>query len=528
MHSFPRWKIWLILTVLVVSLMGSLPNIMSTPSWWPSALSHPMSLGLDLKGGVHLVLDVDVNKAVTHSVEEDVDTARQVLRKEKIRYRKLASEGNTLKITIKEASDLAAAETLLKDTFSNYNLSPAAADNTFVLTLKDSVADETRKFAVDQAIEVIRGRIDALGTTEPVIVKQGDHRILVQIPGYEDSARAKQLIGRTAELQFKLVDEKGDLEKAMAGSIPPGDIIMYGPAKRGANGQLNRQPYLLKKHTELSGSEIADARVSIDSRFNEYAVTLKFNSKGSHRFDKLTAAHVGERFAIILEGVVNSAPVIRERISGGSAQITGSFTPAEAHDLAIILRAGALPAPVQVVEERSIGPSLGQDSIDQGMKSIIIGTLFVLVFMGIYYRMFGMVANVALIFNMLLIIGAMSMIGSTLTLPGMAGIVLTIGMAVDANVLIFERIREELNLGKTPLAAIDGGYDKAFSTIIDANITTLIAAIVLFQFGSGPVKGFAVTLSVGILASMFTAITVTRAIIAVSTEKRARIEKLSI
>jgi len=526
MHSFPRWKIWLILSVLVVSMMASLPNVTSVPSWWPASLSNPMSLGLDLKGGIHLVLDVDVDKAVSHSVEEDIDSARQALRKAKIRYRNLATDGNSLVITIKNSSDLGAAESLLAETFDNYTME-STVDNTFRLALKESIAEETRKFAVDQAIEVIRGRIDALGTTEPVIIKQGKHRILVQIPGYEDTAHAKQLIGRTAQLEFKLVDEKGDLDKAMTGSLPPGDIIMYGPEQM-RNGQSYRQPYLLKKRTLLSGTEIADARVSIDSRFNEYAVTLKFNSKGARKFDKLTAAHVGERFAIILEGVVNSAPVIRERIAGGSAQITGSFSPAEAHDLAIILRAGALPAPVKVVEERSIGPSLGQDSIDQGMNSIIVGCILVLIFMAVYYRMFGMVANVALIFNMLLILAAMSIIGGTLTLPGIAGIVLTIGMAVDANVLIFERIREELHLGKTPLAAIDGGYDKAFSTIVDANITTLIAAIVLFQFGSGPVKGFAITLSVGILASMFTAITVTRAIIATSTARRGRIEKLSI
>ncbi|MDX8407049.1 MAG: protein translocase subunit SecD [Mariprofundaceae bacterium] len=526
MHSYPRWKFWLILTVLVISTMASLPNATSVPSWWPGSLSQPMSLGLDLKGGIHLVLDVDVDKAVARSVEEDIDTARQVLRKARIRYRKLAAEGLNLKVTIKKAEDVAAAEKLLREEFANYSLAPLDG-NVITLTLKPDVADETRKFAVDQAIEVIRGRIDALGTTEPVIVKQGKHRILVQIPGYEDTAHAKELIGRTAQLEFKLVDEKGDLQKALSGDIPPGDIIMYGPQKVKGDPK-SAQPYLLKKRTELSGTEIADARVSIDSRFNEYAVTLKFNSKGSRRFDKLTAAHVGERFAIILEGTVNSAPVIRERIAGGSAQITGSFSPAEAHDLAIVLRAGALPAPVKVVEERSIGPSLGQDSIDQGMNSIIIGAILVLIFMGIYYKMFGLVANVALIFNMLLIVAAMSMIGGTLTLPGIAGIVLTIGMAVDANVLIFERIREELYLGKTPLAAIDGGYDKAFSTIVDANITTLIAAIVLFQFGSGPVKGFAVTLSVGILASMFTAITVTRAIVAASTERQGRIEKLSI
>ncbi|MDQ7011940.1 MAG: preprotein translocase subunit SecD, partial [Mariprofundaceae bacterium] len=357
MHSYPRWKIWLILTVLLVSVMGSIPNFTSVPSWWPSGLSKPISLGLDLKGGIHLVLDVDVNKAVAHSVEEDIDTVRQTLRKAKIRYRKLDAEGRQLFITIKRDTDTAAAAKLLADVLPTYALAREDG-NRFVLTLNEDAAREIRKFAVDQAIEVVRNRIDALGTTEPVIVKQGEHRILVQIPGYEDTARAKSLIGRTAQLEFKLVDEKGDLDKALAGQIPPGDIIMYGEVEN-RGGKAFRQPYLLKKRTELSGNEIADARVSIDSRFNEYAVTLKFNSKGARKFDKLTAAHVGERFAIILEGSVKSAPVIRERIAGGTAQITGSFTPEEAHDLAIVLRAGALPAPVKVVEERSIGPSLG-------------------------------------------------------------------------------------------------------------------------------------------------------------------------
>ncbi|MDQ6972657.1 MAG: protein translocase subunit SecD, partial [Mariprofundaceae bacterium] len=498
----------------------------TAPSWWPSGLSKQLNLGLDLKGGIHLVLDVDVDKAVEHTVEEDVDAARQALRGERIRYSKLDAKGQKLTVVIKKVEESATAFALLKSTFPGYSVADQGKGR-FELTITEANAQEVKKFAIDQAIEVVRTRIDALGTTEPVIVKQGDTRILVQIPGYEDSARAKSLIGRTAQLEFKLVDEKGDLDKALQGVIPGGDIIMYGGAEV-RNGKSVRQPYLLKKRTELSGTEVSDARVSIDSRFNEYAVTLKFNSKGARKFDKLTSAHVGERFAIILEGSVMSAPVIRERISGGSAQITGSFSPDEAHDLAIVLRAGALPAPVEVVEERSIGPSLGKDSVDQGLNSIMIGGILVLIFMGVYYRAFGMVANVALLFNMLLIVAAMSMIGSTLTLPGMAGIVLTIGMAVDANVLIFERIREELHLGKTPLAAIDGGYEKAFSTIVDANITTLIAAIVLFKFGSGPVKGFAVTLSVGILASMFTAIMVTRAIVSLSLQRRGRIEKLSI
>jgi len=526
MHAYPRWKLWLILAILIISAMGSLPNITTPPSWWPAGLGKPMNLGLDLKGGVHLVLDVNVEKAVERSVESDVDTARQALRGERIRYRSLEAKGRILSVNIKRIDQSDAAGKLLSDALPGYQLADQG-EGRFLLTITEANATEIKKFAIDQAIEVVRTRIDALGTTEPVIVKQGDTRILVQIPGYEDTARAKSLIGRTAQLEFKLVDEKGDLDKSLRGVIPAGDIIMYG-ANESRKGKSFRQPYLLKKRTELSGTEVSDARVSIDSRFNEYAVTLKFNSKGARKFDHLTAAHVGERFAIILEGAVMSAPVIRERIAGGSAQITGSFSPAEAHDLAIVLRAGALPAPVKVVEERSIGPSLGKDSVEQGLNSIIIGGILVLVFMGVYYRAFGMVANVALLFNMLLIVAAMSMIGSTLTLPGMAGIVLTIGMAVDANVLIFERIREELGLGKTPLAAIDGGYEKAFSTIVDANITTLIAAIVLFQFGSGPVKGFAVTLSVGILASMFTAITVTRAIVSLSLERRGRIEKLSI
>jgi preprotein translocase subunit SecD len=525
MQAYPRWKLWLILIVLVVSAMGTLPNLTTVPSWWPSAVSQPMNLGLDLKGGIHLVLDVDVEKAVERSVEEDADTVRRILRENKILYRQLDAKGTTLTVQLKNDSDSAAAQSLIKAAMSGYSIVSSAGQ--FDLSITDTEAKEIKKFAVDQSIEVIRNRIDALGTTEPVIVKQGERRILVQIPGYEDSARAKGLIGRTAQLEFKLVDEKGDLDKALSGQIPSGDVIVYGKAEN-RNGQMVRQPYLLKKRTELSGSEVSDARVSIDSRYNEYAVTLKFNNKGARKFDKLTAAHVGERFAIILEGVIQSAPVIRERIAGGTAQITGSFTSQDARDLAIVLRAGALPAPVKVVEERSIGPSLGQDSVDQGMNSIIYGCIAVLIFMVIYYRLFGLVANIALVFNMLLIVAAMSMIGATLTLPGMAGIVLTIGMAVDANVLIFERIREEIRLGKTRLAAIDGGYDKALSTIVDANITTLIAAIVLFQFGSGPVKGFAVTLSVGIIASMFTAIMVTRAIVAHTVERGDTKKELSI
>jgi len=527
MHTYPRWKLWLIMIVLLASMMGSSANFFTLPTWWPASFAKPLNLGLDLRGGIHLVLDVEVEKAVTHQVEESIDAVRQTLRANKLRYSKLDVEGGrSVVAVIKVDEEVDAARDVLAAELASYAVT-VEPDNRILLTISDNDADEIKKFAVDQSIEVIRNRIDALGTTEPVIVKQGERRVLVQIPGYEDTARAKKLIGSTAQLEFKLVDEQGDLDKALAGQVPAGDIVVYGAAQV-VNGRSIRQPYLLKKRTELSGTEVADARVGIDQRYNEPIVTLKFNNKGARKFDKLTKDHVGERFAIILEGVVQSAPVIRERIAGGTAQISGSFTTQEARDLAIVLRAGALPAPVNVVEERSVGPSLGQDSVDQGLNSIIIGGILVLVFMAIYYRAFGLFANLALVFNLLLIMAAMSMIGATLTLPGIAGIVLTIGMAVDANVLIFERIREEINLGKTPLAAIDGGYAKALTTIVDANITTLIAAIVLFQFGSGPVKGFAVTLSVGILASMFTAIVVTRAIAAMTIEKKKRVEALSI
>jgi len=519
MHAYARWKFWLILTVLIGSIMGAAPNVMtSLPSWWPASMSQPMNLGLDLKGGIHLVVDVDIEQVVKQQVSDNINVIRRALREENIRYSKLESNATQVTVVIKEVADINQAEKVLKAALNGFTMEAVEAD-TLVFTISENEVKDVKSYAIEQTIEVIRRRVDALGTTEPVIMRQGDRRVLVQIPGYQDSARAKAIIGQTAQLEFKLVDEKGDLDQALQGQIPADDMIAYGSSG---------QPYLLKKRTELSGKDVAKARVSIDPQYNEPAVSLTFNNQGARQFDRLTNENVNKRFAILLEGVVQSAPVIRERISGGTAQISGSFTPTEAHDLAIVLRAGALPAPIKVVEERSIGPSLGQDSIDQGLSSIIYGCVAVLLFMVVYYRFFGLVANIALLFNIVLIAASMSMLGVTLTLPGIAGIVLTIGMAVDANVLIFERIREEINNGKTPFSAIDGGYDKAFSTIMDANITTLIAAIVLFQFGTGPIKGFAVTLSVGILASMFTAIVVTRAIIVLSHKNRKNIKELSI
>jgi len=518
MQRYAPWKYWLIITVLVGALMGAAPNITSVPSWWPASFSQPLNLGLDLKGGIHLVIDVDIEKVVSQQVSDNINTIRRALREEKIRYKKLDSNATQVIVTLKKADDVNQAERLLTEAMVGYDVEQLD-DNTLVFTISESESKEIKSYAIEQTIEVIRRRVDALGTTEPVIMRQGDRRVLVQIPGYEDSARAKSIIGQTAQLDFKLVDEKGDLDAAVAGRIPPGSMIAYF-----ADGR----PILLKKRTELSGKDVTMARITFDSQSNQPAVSLKFNNQGGRKFDRLTKENVKKRFAILLEGVVQSAPVIQERISGGTAQITGSFTTEDAHNLAIVLRAGALPAPIKVVEERSIGPSLGADSIEQGLNSIIYGFIAVLIFMVVYYRLFGLFANIALAFNIVLIAAAMSMIGATLTLPGIAGIVLTIGMAVDANVLIFERIREETHNGKTPFAAIDGGYNKAFSTIMDANITTLIAAIVLFQFGTGPIKGFAVTLSVGILASMFTAIVVTRAMTYLTHKNRKNLKALSI
>jgi preprotein translocase subunit SecD len=385
-----------------------------------------------------------------------------------------------------------------------------------------------KKTTLDQSLETIRNRVDQFGVTEPEIIPQGDDRILIQLPGIKDPKRAIDLIGKTALLEFKLVDEEHSLEDALRGNVPAGSILMKGAREGGEKTSGRRDTmYLLKERTLLTGQSLENAQVKISDRFGEPYVAIKFNPQGAKDFDRITGENVNKRLAIILDGAVYSAPVIKERISGGDAQITGSFTMEDAKDLAIVLRAGSLPAPVKILEQRTVGPSLGQDSIDKGILSTIIGMLLVFVFIVIYYRWSGVVACLALLLNLVLLLGAMALFDATLTLPGIAGIVLTVGMAVDANVLIFERTREELRTGKTPRAAVDAGYTKAFLTIFDSNVTTLIAAVFLFQFGSGPVKGFAVTLTIGLIVSMFTAIFVTRIIFDYFTWTR-KIEKLSI
>jgi preprotein translocase subunit SecD len=397
----------------------------------------------------------------------------------------------------------------------------------FQLSLLPRAKSRIMKMAVDQALETIRNRIDQFGVSEPDIRPQEDNRILVQLPGIKDPKRAVDLIGKTALLEFKLVDEDHSVEEALKGNIPPGDEILYEVTIDPKTGHEKKIPFLLKKRTLITGEYITDARVQFDSQYSEPYVSLSFDARGARLFEQITGQNIKKRLAIVLDKKVNSAPVIQDKISGGKAQITGRFTTDEARDLAIILRAGALPAPVKIIEDRTVGPSLGKDSIEKGFKSMIIGGLVVVIFMVVYYGISGIITDLALLFNIVIIMAGLAFFGATLTLPGIAGIILTIGMSVDANVLIFERIREELRLGKTARASIEGGYGKALVTILDAQVTTLIAALVLFQFGTGPVRGFAVTVSIGIIGSLFTAIFVTRIIFDYLYVQR-RMKKLSI
>ena len=511
-----QWRGLIIIIVIAVALIYLTPSISKTlPSWWPNMLpEEKIHLGLDLKGGMHLVLEVQAQRAVESHLERTIEDIKYGLRKAKIRYQALKRSGSDrIGLTLIRAEDRSAVEEMVEKDFTNFSVESGSfseIDLNLVLILSQKAQQHIRKMAVDQAVETITNRIDQFGVAEPDIRPQGRDRILVQLPGIKDPKRAIDIIGKTALLEFKLVDEDNSLEEALRGNIPPGDEILY--QIKGEAGSKRKIPFLLKKRAVITGEYLTDARVQIDSRYNEPYVSLSFDSRGARLFGQITGANIKKRLAIVLDGVVNSAPVIQDKITGGRAQITGRFTMEESRDLAIVLRAGALPAPVKIIEERTVGPSLGKDSINKGLKSMLIGGIIVILFMIFYYKFAGLLADLALLLNIIFIAAGLAFFGATLTLPGIAGIILIIGMAIDANVLIFERIREELRLGKTPRAAVDSGYSKALVTILDANITTLIAALVLFQFGTGPVKGFAVTLSIGIIASLFTAIFITRVI----------------
>ncbi len=497
---------------LTPSLTADLPEV-----WKKYLPADKIHLGLDLQGGMHLVLEVDTDKALEGTIERLAVDLKESLMNNKVRFIYLegTKKKDAISFEMPDSASRSAFDKVIKDNYPDLEtVSSEARGGKEVVSLKirSKRMEEIKKMVVEQSLETIRNRVDQFGISEPEIIPQGEDRIVVQLPGIKDTMRAKNLIGKTALLEFKLVDEEHSLDEALKGNIPEGDVIAYENRMDRQTGRRSNVPILLKSKTLLTGGYLEKADVKISDRFGEPYVAIKFNSQGAKDFDRITGENVKKRLAIVLDGAVHSAPVIQERISGGEAQITGSFTMDEAKDLAIILRAGALPAPVNILEERTVGPSLGQDSIDKGLWSTIIGGIVVMIFMMFYYRLSGVVANAALIMNIIIILGTLAAFKATLTLPGIAGIVLTIGMAVDANVLIFERIREELRSGKTPRAAIETGYSKAFLTILDTNVTTLIAALFLFGFGTGPVKGFAVTLSIGLAVSMFTAIFVTRII----------------
>jgi preprotein translocase subunit SecD len=505
------WKLVVVFAVIITAIIYILPTLKA--DLWPH---KKINLGLDLQGGMHLVLEVESNKAVESTAERISQEIREQLKQKRLRNVSVDRiDGTRISVHVKKEENIDKFKALLDDDFRDLQKISEKEDNgsyTVVLGLTDNDRDDVEKLAVDQALETIRNRIDQFGVAEPDIRRQGENRILIQLPGIKDTQRAKDLIGKTAQLEFKLVDETGSVDAALKGDIKPGREVLYRVEENPETLRTTKTPFLLKKRTLLTGAYLTDARVQIDSQFNEPYVSINFDKKGARIFEKITGDNVNKRLAIVLDNTVYSAPVIQEKIAGGQARITGSFSTEEARDLAIVLRAGALPAPVIVLEERSVGPSLGADSIRKGLLSMCIGGLLVIVFMLIYYKTAGLIADLALALNIVLIGAGLAGLQATLTLPGIAGIILTIGMAVDANVIIFERIREELTLGRTPRAAVDAGYDRATLTILDANVTTLIAAVVLFQFGTGAVRGFAVTLSLGVIASLFTSLILSRMI----------------
>lgn len=498
----------------------------ATPAWLKDLGGKPMYMGLDLRGGVHFLMQVDMEAVRVQTEERFVSDLRTALREARIRYRAIGrgADGG-IEVTFLNDTMFADGAALIEADYADLQVSEGGDVNQLRMTVSEALMEETRRTALKQNLTTLRNRVNEFGVAEPVIQQQGSSRIVVQLPGVEDTAEAKKILGATATLEFRMVDIEGDVDAAVEGRVPLKSKLYY---------ERNGSPVLLDKRVMLTGEYIIDAASGIEQQTGSPAVFITLDGKGARIFSRATREQIGKPMGVVyieqrkgrsVEEVINVA-TIRDELSK-RFQITGLDSTEEARTLALLLRAGALAAPIEIIEERTVGPSLGQDNIDQGLNSVIIGMLGVLIFMAVYYKVFGLIANLALVLNLVLIVALLSMLQATLTLPGIAGIVLTVGMAVDANVLIFQRIREEIANGNTPQMSISSGYEKAFSTIADANITTLIAAIVLFSFGTGPIKGFAVTLSLGIMTSMFTAITGTRAVVNLIYGGR-KIEKLSI
>ncbi len=526
-----RGRFLLLLVVTGVSVILALPSFPGLFQLLPDGvkriLSHRgLSLGLDLQGGIHLVLEVEEERAVEIAVDRSRKAIDDLLTEKKMVVESVRREGsNTIVITLQEEENGKEVRELLDEAFPNF-VSQSPTGTRLVYELRSTEVERIKTSAINQALETLRNRIDEFGVAEPLIQRLGANQIAIQLPGVKDPQRAKDLIQETALLEFKLLEEskvaldlppqvekwqEDKVRKDLEGKVPEGSEILFESAVSEPDGRSYSIPYLVKKDAVLTGDVLQDARVTIGD-FNEPIVSITFDSKGAREFDLLTAANIGKRMAVVLDGKVYSAPVIRDRISGGRAVIEGTFTTAEANDLAVVLRAGALPAPLKTLQDLTVGPSLGQDSIDKGLRTTIIAGTLVLIFMIVYYRLSGLIANMAVFLNLICLLGALSGLNATLTLPGIAGIILTIGIGVDSNVLIFERIREELRQGRPVRLAVDGGYDKAFLTIVDSHVTTLITGLALFLFGTGPIKGFAVTLCLGIAINLFTALVGTKVV----------------
>jgi preprotein translocase subunit SecD len=523
MLDFPRWKVWSILLVLLAGLVFAAPNVFSekTVAGWPNWLpSRHLSLGLDLQGGSYLLLQVDTDEVIKTRLEALEETARSEMRQtegpsgQRIGVSNFTTGARALSFVVRENTDVdAAVEAMRKlrqpidGVSAQYDFDVTVVDGTRVLlSLTDAGIVARKKLAVEQSLEVIRKRIDNLGTKESDVTRQGDDRIKIEVPGLKNAKALRDLIGKTAKLEFKMQVTDVSPDDITSGRTPPGTEILVSKDPR--LGSL----VVVQRRVLISGENLVDARGEPDTENGGYQIAFRLDTPGARNFAKVTTENIGKPFAIVLDDEVISAPNIQSAILGGSGVITGDFTPEGANELAGLLRAGALPAKLSIIEERSVGPSLGKDSIDAGKLASIIGTAAVVLFMLVTYGRFGLFATIALIFNIALILGVLSVTGATLTLPGIAGLVLTVGTAVDANVLIFERIREELRNGRVPLAAVEAGYREASRAIFDANITNVIAAVMMFAFGSGPIKGFALVLSIGIVTSVFTGVTVCRLI----------------
>jgi preprotein translocase subunit SecD len=512
MLQFESWKKLLVLFVVALGIVYALPNLLPSGEESDSGLlpGQKINLGLDLQGGSHLLMLVDMEVVEAERLNSLGETIRQEFRTEKIRFSDLKVENRSVSVSVRKADDVGAAEQIFDEL--GRGLITTNDSQSYQISFDEAGLIELRNQTIEQSMEIIRRRIDPDGTKEPVIQRQGKDRVLVQLPGVDDPETIKRLLGRTAKLTFQLVDTSlTGAEAITRGRVPPGSVLLPGDGE-------NSQSYVVEKRVMVSGEMLDGATASFDQN-NRPSVSFTLNATGAKKFGRVTGSNIGRPFAIVLDGKVVSAPTIQSQIFG-SGQITGQFSVAETNELALILRAGALPAPLIVLEERSIGPGLGADSVVAGKIAAAVGLVLVIIYMLLSYGLFGALADVALMVNIILILAALSALQATLTLPGIAGIVLTMGMAVDANVLVFERIREELRRGRSVMAAIDGGYQRAISTIVDSNLTTLFAALFLYLFGSGPIKGFAVTLAIGILTSLFTAVMVTRLLIVIWLERK--------